>query len=265
MRDWQDWNGDGKVDNSERAFTTYMINDMNKRAKNNGGGCLSCILLFLVIMAGVFGLAACASPAETNQVPDEKAMEKVVSLLKHEKYEEASRAMIGLSVIDYPDIEVLDYYIEYKLNEKEGKASGARADMLKYYMPSDYDGVMKEEIKAYREYYIERYSGKSQEEVQRMLWGENEEEDLEAETEEEEKDDSEESESVSGGILPDVDSNKGNSRKPTYSSDENEKEYPDDPYDVYEYSDPEDFYYDNYDEFDEYGDAEVYFDEAWDE
>ncbi len=38
----------------------------------------------------------------------------------------------------------------------------------------------------------------------------------------------------------------------------------DDPYDVYEYSDPEDFYYDNYDDFDCYEDAEDYYDEAWD-
>ena len=33
----------------------------------------------------------------------------------------------------------------------------------------------------------------------------------------------------------------------------------DDPYDVYDYDDPEDFYYDNYDEFFDYEDAEDYF------
>ena len=54
MSDWQDWNGDGKVDDMERAFTFFMINDMNKRAKNNGGGCLSCIVLILVVTIGLF-------------------------------------------------------------------------------------------------------------------------------------------------------------------------------------------------------------------
>lgn len=37
-----------------------------------------------------------------------------------------------------------------------------------------------------------------------------------------------------------------------------------DPYDVYEYSDPEDFYYDNYDDFDCFEDAEDYYNDAWD-
>jgi hypothetical protein len=34
---------------------------------------------------------------------------------------------------------------------------------------------------------------------------------------------------------------------------------------IYEYDDPEDFYYDNYDDFEDYDDAEDYYDEAWDE
>ena len=34
-----------------------------------------------------------------------------------------------------------------------------------------------------------------------------------------------------------------------------------DPYDVYDYDDPEDFYYDNYDDFECYEDAEDYFDD----
>lgn len=46
-------------------------------------------------------------------------------------------------------------------------------------------------------------------------------------------------------------------------ADEEEPEYPDDPYDVYEYSDPEDFYYDNSEDFDGYDDAETYYDDAW--
>lgn len=37
-----------------------------------------------------------------------------------------------------------------------------------------------------------------------------------------------------------------------------------DPYDVYDYSDPEDFYYDNYDDFWDYEDAEDYFNEHHD-
>lgn len=41
--------------------------------------------------------------------------------------------------------------------------------------------------------------------------------------------------------------------------------YPDDPYDVYDYSDPEDFYYDNWDDFYEYEEAEDYYNEAWNE
>ena len=36
-----------------------------------------------------------------------------------------------------------------------------------------------------------------------------------------------------------------------------------DPYDVYDYDDPEDFYYDHEDEFEDYEDAEDYYDEAW--
>lgn len=36
-------------------------------------------------------------------------------------------------------------------------------------------------------------------------------------------------------------------------------------YDVYDYDDPDDFYYDNEDDFDSYEDTEDYYDEAWDE
>ena len=36
-----------------------------------------------------------------------------------------------------------------------------------------------------------------------------------------------------------------------------------DPYDVYDYDDPEDFYYDRMDDFDSYEDAEDYWDDAW--
>ena len=39
--------------------------------------------------------------------------------------------------------------------------------------------------------------------------------------------------------------------------------YPDDPYDVFDYWDPEDFYYDHYDDFFDYYDAEDYFYEQW--
>lgn len=39
----------------------------------------------------------------------------------------------------------------------------------------------------------------------------------------------------------------------------------DDFYNVYDYDDPEDFYYDNEDDFDSYEDAEDYYDEAWDD
>lgn len=39
----------------------------------------------------------------------------------------------------------------------------------------------------------------------------------------------------------------------------------DDFYDVYDYDDPEDFYYDNEDDFDSYEDAEDYYDDAWDD
>ena len=44
-----------------------------------------------------------------------------------------------------------------------------------------------------------------------------------------------------------------------------EKPKQDDFYDVYDYDDPDDFYYDNEDDFDSYEDAEDYYDEAWDE
>lgn len=37
----------------------------------------------------------------------------------------------------------------------------------------------------------------------------------------------------------------------------------DDFYNVYDYDDPEDFYYDNEDDFDSYEDAEDYYDETW--
>lgn len=39
----------------------------------------------------------------------------------------------------------------------------------------------------------------------------------------------------------------------------------DDFYNVYDYDDPDDFYYDNEDDFDSYEDAEDYYDEAWDD
>ena len=50
----------------------------------------------------------------------------------------------------------------------------------------------------------------------------------------------------------------------TYNRKKYRSKYYDDPYDVYEYNDPEDFYYDNEDDFDGAEDAEDYWDEAWD-
>lgn len=56
MGDWQDWNGDGKVTPEERAFTFFMIDDMEKRRKNGGGGgCLSCLLLFVALPVATMG------------------------------------------------------------------------------------------------------------------------------------------------------------------------------------------------------------------
>ncbi|MDD6441944.1 MAG: hypothetical protein PUG71_07545 [bacterium] len=57
----------------------------------------------------------------------------------------------------------------------------------------------------------------------------------------------------------------GRSHKNYSSTQSNNHTVKDDPYDVYDYSDPEDFYYDNYDDFYDYEDAEDYYDEAWDE
>lgn len=54
-------------------------------------------------------------------------------------------------------------------------------------------------------------------------------------------------------------SSKGQTPAPT------SKPKKDDFYNVYDYDDPEDFYYDNEDDFDSYEDAEDYYDEAWDE
>ena len=45
----------------------------------------------------------------------------------------------------------------------------------------------------------------------------------------------------------------------TYVYDDNDDDYYDDPYDVYDYYDPEDFYYDHEDDFYDYEDAEDYF------
>lgn len=56
---------------------------------------------------------------------------------------------------------------------------------------------------------------------------------------------------------------KPSSNKPT--STKNKKDTPNDPYDVYDYSDPEDFYYDWEEDFDGYEDAEDYWYDAWDE
>ena len=50
----------------------------------------------------------------------------------------------------------------------------------------------------------------------------------------------------------------------TSSSYSKKKSYDDDPYDVNEYNDPEDFYYDNYDDFWDYEDAEDYYNEYHD-
>ena len=52
-------------------------------------------------------------------------------------------------------------------------------------------------------------------------------------------------------------SSKGQTPAPTSSPKR------DDFYNVYDYDDPEDFYYDNEDDFDSYEDAEDYYDEAW--
>ena len=39
--------------------------------------------------------------------------------------------------------------------------------------------------------------------------------------------------------------------------------YSGDPYDVYDYSDPEDFYFDWEDDFEDFEDAEEYWEDAW--
>lgn len=54
-----------------------------------------------------------------------------------------------------------------------------------------------------------------------------------------------------------VGSYRRNIYQPTYTYD--------DLYDVYDYDDPEDFYYDNEDDFDGYEDAEDYWEDAWNE
>ena len=48
-------------------------------------------------------------------------------------------------------------------------------------------------------------------------------------------------------------------KQKTYVYDDDEDDYYDDPYDVYDYYDPEDFYYDHEDDFYDYEDAEDYF------
>ena len=55
MADWQDWNGDGKVTPDEKDFTFYMMDDMDKHRKNGGGGCLSCLLLFVALPVTTIG------------------------------------------------------------------------------------------------------------------------------------------------------------------------------------------------------------------
>lgn len=65
--------------------------------------------------------------------------------------------------------------------------------------------------------------------------------------------------SGSGGRVISGDSSSGN--KADNESEENGSE--DDPYHVYDYDDPEEFYYDYYDDFDEYEDAETYWYNAW--
>lgn len=51
----------------------------------------------------------------------------------------------------------------------------------------------------------------------------------------------------------------------SYTPKEEKTKRRSDLYDVYDYDDPEDFYYDHEDEFEDYEDAEDYFEEAWDE
>ncbi len=55
-------------------------------------------------------------------------------------------------------------------------------------------------------------------------------------------------------------SSSSNSKTDSNLDDDNQKE---DQYNVYDYDDPEEFYYDNYDDFDGYEDAETYWDDAW--
>lgn len=84
----------------------------------------------------------------------------------------------------------------------------------------------------------------------------------------------------SSGSSYDSNSNYGNSAEKakdtsTYNSGYTNKSYAnksssssnkdDDPYGAKDYSDPEDFYYDNYDDFWDYEDAEDYYNDVWDE
>lgn len=55
----------------------------------------------------------------------------------------------------------------------------------------------------------------------------------------------------------------GNNKSYSSTKSNSNKQY-DDPYNVYDYSDAEDFYDDNYDDFWDYEEAEDYFNDAWD-
>ena len=57
MSGWPDWDGNGRVDTDEKLFTLYLLNDMDnhRRGRKKSGGCLSCILLFVVFLAGSIG------------------------------------------------------------------------------------------------------------------------------------------------------------------------------------------------------------------
>lgn len=261
MGDWQDWDGDGNVDDTERAFTFMMMDDMDKQMKKNGGGCLSCILLFLFIVIGSVSLVACASKEQEPVLTQEEKMEQdaqqhmeeAIHLMQQEKYKEACGELKLVSEDLYPEVWALMYYTEANYAEQQGETSSKRAELLYIYIPDDYEGIMKKELLEYRDYYMDKY-------------GPKEEEEEETETADDEKEYGHGNGGAVVGSGPDLSEFADDDdweETPSKPSKPTKKEPPYDPYDVYDYSDPEDFYYDNYDDFWEYEEAEEYYYDAW--
>ena len=160
----------------------------------------------------------------------EARIDNAVKFIEEEKFHEAYLELIWFSKEEHPEVNALLTYINCREDEQNGMVSGARAQLLRRDITDDYSGVLKEEMIAYRNDYNSKYK------------------DYYPGLEEKKNKEADENKKSTPTKVP---------YKPKDDKEDQAQRRKDDPYDVYEYNDEEEFYYENKDDFESFEDAEA--------